>query len=62
MALPGLIDTLRTVASLKVPANIVYDVATKAQKNFLSITSLTGTLALHLLIFSVRRNLYGGKR
>ena len=29
MALPGLIDTLSTVASLKVPAMIVYDVATK---------------------------------
>ena len=29
MALPGLIDTLCTVASLKVPAMIVYDVATK---------------------------------
>ena len=29
MALPGLIDTLCTVASLKVPAMIVHDVATK---------------------------------
>ena len=29
MAFPGLIDTLPTVASLKVPAMIVYDVATK---------------------------------
>ena len=29
MALPGLIDTLCTVANLKVPAMIVYDVATK---------------------------------
>ena len=28
-ALPGLIDTLCTVASLKVPPVIVYDVATK---------------------------------
>ena len=28
-ALPGLIDTLRTVASLKVPAMLVYDMATK---------------------------------
>ena len=28
-ALPGLIDTLWTVASLKVPAMIVYDVVTK---------------------------------
>ena len=29
MALPGLIDTVCTVAILKVPAMIVYDVATK---------------------------------
>ena len=29
MAFPGLIDTLRTVASLKVPAMIVYDLATE---------------------------------
>ena len=29
VAFPGLIDTLPTVASLKVPAMIVYDVATK---------------------------------
>ena len=29
VALPGLIDTLCTVASLKVPAIIIYNVATK---------------------------------
>ena len=29
MALPGLIDTLCTVASLNVPTMIIYDVATK---------------------------------
>ena len=29
VVLPGLIDTLCTVASLKVPAMIIYDVATK---------------------------------
>ena len=60
-ALLGLTDTLCTVASLMVLA-MTWPRRYLAQNYFVSITSLTWTLALQLLFCSVRRSLYGERK
>ena len=64
VALLGSIDTLCKVVGLKVPAMIVYDVATKVLDTevFPQHTIADLTLALHLLFCSVRRSLYGERK
>ena len=59
VALPGLINTLLTVASLKVPAMTVYDVATKVLDTEVFPQHNIADLNSGITLFcSVRRSLY----